>query len=96
MELSFSELVVLAVAASEVRDRSKLARDAADMYKSSKYDYMTALADVKNLEDRRFLAQVRGGTVLELTRDGWAAMVKGTGVIENVRSALGRASYRLP
>lgn len=95
MDLSFSEVAVLAAAADGPQTRSGLARRANLLYKSSKYSESVALVDIKNLEQRRFLALTTDGRGLELTRDGWAAMMNAMGEVEALRNAIQNASYRV-
>lgn len=93
MQLSFGELAVLA-SANRPKDRGQLARDAATLYQSTKYDAPLALVDIKTLEERRFL-QKSGTKELEITRAGWQAMMEGLQVVENVRAALGSVRLRI-
>ncbi len=93
MELSFSELAVLS-AAGTPKSRSDLARDAAQLYRSTKYDSALALVDIRLLEERRFLAKTKVGT-LELTREGHAAVVEALPIIDNLGAAVRGVGYRV-
>lgn len=92
MEISFGELAVLASVGNGAKQRSALAYDAARLYQSTKFSPEIALVDIKSLEDRRFLAKTKTG-LLELTRDGWAAVLHAIPVVENLRAAVAGVSY---
>jgi hypothetical protein len=92
MELSFAELAVLASAGSP-KDRATLARDAAQLYPSTKFDATLALHEISVLVARRFL-RLRSDQRLEITREGWAAMMDGLPVLENLRTALVNAKHQ--
>jgi hypothetical protein len=93
MELSFNEIAVLA-AANVPKTREALARDAARLYPSTKFDATLALAEIRGLEARRFLQKTQGPT-LEITGSGWAALMQAQPVIENLRAALAGVHYRV-
>ncbi len=92
MELSFSELVVLSVAGTP-KTRQELARDAARIYQSTKFDETLALVEIKTLEQRRFLQNIKGK--LEVTREGWAAVMNALPVLESLRGAVAGLTYRV-
>jgi hypothetical protein len=93
MELSFGELMVLA-SAGQPKDRSRLAYDANLLAQSTKFDAALALADIKTLEERRFLAKDKTMR-LEITREGYGALLQAIPVVENLRAALGMVQYRI-
>jgi hypothetical protein len=93
MELSFAELAVLAAAGSTPRSTQDLAKAGAALYQSTKYDATLALVDIRTLIERRFLVKNKTGTV-ELTREGWAAVIQALPVIENLRAAVAGVGYR--
>jgi hypothetical protein len=94
MNLSFSEVVVLANAGKPV-DRAMLARRAAGLYSSVKYGQSTAMADIKTLEQRGFLRCDLVTKLLEITREGWTELLLAIPILEDLRAAVAMVPHPL-
>lgn len=97
MQLSLNEVVILACFnMRQSLPRDQLAWLASGLLPSTKFDSAVALAEIKTLEDRRFIRQSTDRRSLELTPQGHAAVLEAIPVIENLRAALAGTSYRIP
>lgn len=92
MQLSLNEVLVLSATGGRSKPRRSLAEDAARLAQSTKFDERVALTEIKTLEERRFLRSKNDN--VELTREGWAALMEAMPVIESLRAAMGGASFR--
>lgn len=96
MNISLNELLILVQFTNTVRvsDRTNLAYHAAKMAPQPNFDRAVAETLVDSLKQRRLLAETRYKG-LELTREGWAAVMEALPVIENIRAAIAACAWQV-